>query len=532
MASRRWAAAPATAGHPVFVLSGDPRADHARLRAMAERSGGAYFNLQRTTDADVLPTARTARCSRCWRVDVDRNAVADLEPSGAQAVTGGRVRIAGRLLVPEARMTLRYGVPGQPPLETRTIALQRQPGQPKATGLVEQLWAQQRLATLGVDPEANHDELVRLGQRFSIVTPGTSLLVLETLEQYLQHDVTPPVDARRNCGRRSSSDARPGDASRRTRVSETRRRASSRCGSVAWRGGRANSTMPADFRFDEPKPPIATDLPSGATQAQRRMPRVPPIGARAAAARWPRRAPARARVAAASVTVTVARRRQSSTPPGALHRRREPRRRRATHRRSSRGIPTRRICDRCVRAGAMPTAAIWPSGIPTARVRRSISIAPTSCSSTASAISGLRVLTNVAELKLEDARLLRVLAHRLAQVDELDLAIELFDRVRRLRPEEPQSCRDLALALDRRAGARSRLAARLAPPSIDDYTRALALFGEIVDREWDARFPEIEVIALIEANRIQSILERNGRRVRGRSTRGCGACSTSTSASC
>ena len=135
------------------------------------------------------------------------------------------------------------------------------------------------------------------------------------------------------------------------------------------------------------------------------------------------------------------------------------------------------------------------------------------------------MLTSVAELKLEDARLLRVLAHRLAQVDELDMAIELFDRVRRLRPEEPQSYRDLALALDRRAGAgglgpstppsivpTSALAARgaLTSASTDDYTRALALFSEIVNREWDARFPEIEVIALIEANRIQSILERNG----------------------
>jgi Ca-activated chloride channel homolog len=116
------------------------------------------------------------------------------------------------------------------------------------------------------------------------------------------------------------------------------------------------------------------------------------------------------------------------------------------------------------------------------------------------------VLTSVAELKLEDARLLRVLAHRLVQVDELDLAIELFDRVRRLRPEEPQSYRDLALALDRRAGAPGALTSA----SIDDYTRALALFGEIVTREWDARFPEVEVIALIEANRIQSILERHG----------------------
>jgi hypothetical protein len=100
-------------------------------------------------------------------------------------------------------MTLRYGLPGQPPLETRTNALQRPPSS-KATGLVEQLWAQQRLATLGVDPEANHDDLVRLGQRFSIVTPGTSLLVLETLEQ--PHHMSPRPSPRRKCGPRSSSD--------------------------------------------------------------------------------------------------------------------------------------------------------------------------------------------------------------------------------------------------------------------------------------------------------------------------------------
>ena len=235
--------------HPVFVLSGDPRADHARLRAMAQLTGGAYFNLQRTTDADVLPQLGKPVLSLV-SVDVDRNAVADLEPSGAQAVTGGRVRIAGRLLVPNARMTLRYGLPGQPPLETRTIALQR-PRSSKATGLVEQLWAQQRLATLGADPEANHDDLVRLGQRFSIVTPGTSLLVLETLEQYLQHDVTPPV---------TSPELRAAFLQRHNqeRVAKTARQRDKTAlvvamweNRVAWWSREFNYAP--DFRFEEPK---------------------------------------------------------------------------------------------------------------------------------------------------------------------------------------------------------------------------------------------------------------------------------------
>ena len=55
---------------------------------MAQLTGGAYFNLQRTTDADVLPQLGKPVLSLV-SVDVDRNAVADLEPSGAQAVTVG-----------------------------------------------------------------------------------------------------------------------------------------------------------------------------------------------------------------------------------------------------------------------------------------------------------------------------------------------------------------------------------------------------------------------------------------------------------
>ena len=42
----------------------------------------------------------------------------------------------------------------------------------------------------------------------------------------------------------------------------------------------------------------------------------------------------------------------------------------------------------------------------------------------------------VAELKLEDARLIRVAAHRLQQAGELDLAISLFERVQKLRNVE------------------------------------------------------------------------------------------------
>ena len=110
----------------------------------------------------------------------------------------------------------------------------------------------------------------------------------------------------------------------------------------------------------------------------------------------------------------------------------------------------------------------------------------------------LQVLSNIAELQLEEPTLLRVLAHRLLQIGEIDLAVQTFEQVLDLRPEEPQSYRDLALALAQRAEDASRGADLVRA----DYARAIDLLTQVVMRRWDSRFPEIEVIALEEVNRI------------------------------
>ena len=54
------------------------------------------------------------------------------------------------------------------------------------------------------------------------------------------------------------------------------------------------------------------------------------------------------------------------------------------------------------------------------------------------------------ELELKDARLMRIVAHTLQQQGQLNAAIDIFSKVRDARPEEPQSHRDLALALEAR----------------------------------------------------------------------------------
>ena len=98
----------------------------------------------------------------------------------------------------------------------------------------------------------------------------------------------------------------------------------------------------------------------------------------------------------------------------------------------------------------------------------------------------LRVLSNLAEMNLENRQVLRVLGYRLMQANANALAVPVFEHVSRLAEDEPQSWRDLGLAY---------AAAGRKQDAIDSLYR-------VVSGTWDSRFPSVELIALGELNAI------------------------------
>jgi len=102
---------------------------------------------------------------------------------------------------------------------------------------------------------------------------------------------------------------------------------------------------------------------------------------------------------------------------------------------------------------------------------------------------GIDSLTSLLEVDLANIEFKRIIASKFEQINLLDYAINLYDRILKQRPEEPQSYRDLALALVKRGKK-------------EDYHRALTLLALVVKIDWDVRFTQIEVIALMELTRI------------------------------
>jgi Flp pilus assembly protein TadD len=504
-------ALPGSLRAPVYALPVGPRADHAFLRRLAEGSGGQLLDPARDGVEPALDGLGVAPFSLLG-IDVEpRGAVSDLLPSGPRPV-GGRVDVAGRLLAPEARLTLRYGRPGSPVL-TRTLVVRR--SEAAGSGLVSLAWAQRRVEELAVFPDANREELTRLGQQFGIVTPGTSLLVLETLEQHLTHGIEPPASrpALREAYRaRRAELATSGE---RAKLEKLERVVAQWAERVAWweqvvqapkqkiagdgtgRDAERAFTAPVEMEYAPAGPGVPGGVEGGVPGGVvggvvGGLPDAPRPAMRAAnggaASGLARDADARkgdsTTTASPSTAASIAIRPwDPQTPYLAAMREAGAARAYATYltQRDQHGRSPAFFldcADELARQGQRDLA--------------------------------LRVLTSVVELELDDPRLLRVAAHRLLQVGEHDLAVRLFTKVARLRAEEPQSPRDLAIALVARADARRSRPGWDRVSVTADYERAVRALYDIVLGAWDGRFPEIETIALEELNRVLAIAEREG----------------------
>lgn len=119
---------------------------------------------------------------------------------------------------------------------------------------------------------------------------------------------------------------------------------------------------------------------------------------------------------------------------------------------------------------------------------------------------GLRVLGNLAEMRIEDATLLRVLAWRLREAGELVQALVMLRRVLRLREEDPQSHRDVAIVLDELArkthAAGYELAARRYAEEAGELYRNVAL------KPWEAQSQDLGLFAVEEYNVLRDWAQR------------------------
>jgi len=108
----------------------------------------------------------------------------------------------------------------------------------------------------------------------------------------------------------------------------------------------------------------------------------------------------------------------------------------------------------------------------------------------------VQLVLSALDLPTRNNQTLSIVADRLMRYGEIDRAIWLLERLLAAEDDRPQPRRTLALALAKRAES--------APPeqARTDLARALSLLTEVVMTPWSSAYDGIEMISLMEANRL------------------------------
>jgi len=516
---------------PVHAVNASASAAPAVLRGLAAHAAGEYADLL-ALDAKTAAERLRQYSLRVVAVEREPEAVAQVFPEAGAPVNveNGALIVTGILRKHLATVRVKVGF-SEADAQTVEIAVKSGEG---AGTLAARAWAVAKIDHLTTAAGDNREDIRRTAQEFRIVTADTSLIVLEALDDYIRYDIEPPAELRDEWLKRRRATEATFNKYREQQIERIVRLFNER---VAWwekkfskdapsksakmkatgyaegnGDGSADGTRIAAARVDREQavrrlsPRLAAPSAASADQAA-----APPVPLAQQAAPPPMLAPSEPMPApvvgggnyAGTVSPNIVGNVRVDQGWGLEQRA-------AVKPSTSEPVPAYAASDTSIALQRWSPAASYLDHI--RRVPASerfavyleeradharepgfyLDVAGYFLDEAKDTAAGLQILSNLAELGLEDAPLLRVLGYRLVQAERPDLAQPVFERVLKIRGEEPQSRRDLALVYAK----------------LGQRQRAVDLLWEIVSRPWDGRFPEIELIALEELNAIVATGEK------------------------
>ncbi|MBP5358351.1 MAG: DUF2135 domain-containing protein [Treponema sp.] len=460
----------------VYTINSSSSADHSFLKSLAQENGGMYVNLSQITSEQGLELL-TKEYLHLIRADYDSSAVSDLLP-GIGAVVEGDFSVSGILRGKSSPVTLSFGY-GNTITEVNKFNVSLI-GSVNSSGPqnIARLWAQKKIEDLNKNYDANRSQIIDLAKKFTIVTKDTSLLVLDNASDYVKYGIEPPEDLRAEYNRLVSNN--------RTKTAEPQ--------------GIPNSVFnkfeefrnwwnkkPQDFKTgskSKAKGSSSGSLrssTSGAMYMDAMEMEAPMMAMESVSAP---RAAASSRASEPMTSANSALREATDMAKGTSETSR------------SKDGSTITIQAWNPKAGYISTLKRTPREYMYSQyleLKTDYDTSPSFYMDVADYFmqenlktEAIRILSNLAELNLENSDVLRALGNKLVEWGCFEQAITVFEKLTVIRAEIPQFYRDLALAYYHAGYAQM----------------AVDTLYDLVTKKWDNRFEEIQQIALNDMNAI------------------------------
>lgn len=468
---------------PVNVVSSQLVANGDKLQYLSGATGGSFINLN-TQEVSEAVKALQYQAFQVLDYKVKKGNVVNLYPQKGTLV-GENFTFSGYLNSEDATLVVSLGYPNKVIVEKELTFSKNTAASDEEFTLLRRVWAEKKIAQLRQEG-AESKAIDVVGRRYGIVTEGNSLIVLETAEDYVRYQITPPKELEQEYNKLSSeinSEKMEEQKQALERVISQSKEQTS-WWQTSYPIKKKNTKKNKEYGTPPPPPPAmmvhaeeiaeynnaAEMLRYDASDDNAKMADMGTAGYDIIADN-----------SAQQMEMELAEPAAESlgyNPPQA----------RIVLNAYDPDTPYLKVMEYTDPAKAIETYH---------KLKKEYGQTPSFYVDVADYFfkrgdlaQAVLVVSNLAELSLEDAQLLRVLGYKLSSYKAYKEAIEVFRKVVTIREEEPQSYRDLGLAL----------------AEDKQYQEAVETLYKVVKNAWDDRFGDVQLVTM---NDINSLVARH-----------------------
>ena len=483
---------------PITVVNASAVANTPKMQYLANASGGSFIDLTTLTTEQALKAAQTVPF-QLLDIEVKNGKVAKIFPQKGTAISKGNFTLAGELQTKEASLVLSFGYPKNVIVQKEIHFAANPDASESEFELLRRIWAEKQIAQLEREG-AEQKQIDAVGREYGIVTEGNSLIVLETVEDYVRYRITPPEELAKEYYARLNSQAEEKKERKKEILEDLIEQSNEQ---TEWwktvyplKDKKTKNKKQLNVVVDEitdnraeikdeviASAEIAkmeASVPQAEVQAQARgisMRGISSVSEDNDSAELNEvvvkgYAPVMKRSLTGSVSVVATNDvRVENTPIANIE-----------LNAYNPDTPYLKVMEYTEEAKAVETYY---------KLKKEYGTTPAFYADVADYFfkkgnreQAILVVSNLAELGLDDPQLLRMLGYKLSNYSAKKEAVQVFRKVAQLREEEPQSFRDLGLALAEDA----------------QYNEAAKNLYRVVTNEWSSRFGDVQLVTLNDLN--------------------------------
>ncbi|MGN7987361.1 VIT domain-containing protein [Pedobacter sp. 22226] len=174
---------------PVHCINTSLKADYSTLKYITLKTGGQFVNLNSIAVNDAFKQLNQQNLQ--FLGVKNGSSIRQTYPS-MKVNVNGHFSLAGIMSDFNTEFTLQFGF-GNTVVAEQVVRLNATEHTLSSID-VSRVWAQKKIAEMDIRYEENKEDISILSKQFGIVTRNTSLIVLENLNDYLRYDIVPPAE--------------------------------------------------------------------------------------------------------------------------------------------------------------------------------------------------------------------------------------------------------------------------------------------------------------------------------------------------